>query len=106
MALLYSVAEALGTDPVSLVVLCILSAVCAFYMNRLSANSWLGLLYFPVLMAGALLADDAAVALGFYPELAPGPSLVSDGLSNVLTAGVAGMTVSALALIAGLRRFQ
>lgn len=106
MALLYSVAEALGTDPVSLVVLGILSAVCAFYMNRLSSNSWTGLLYFPVLMAGALLANDVAVALGLYPELAPSPSLVSDGLSNVLMAGVAGMTVSALALIAGLRRFQ
>jgi hypothetical protein len=106
MAFLVHTSEILGTDPLSLVVLSALSAICAFYMKQLSAHTWLAFLYFPVLLAGALEADDVAVALGLYPPLSPGPSFVADGLPNVLVAGVVGMTVAGLALIGGLRRFQ
>jgi hypothetical protein len=106
MAFLVHISEMLGTDPLSLVVLGTLSAVCAFYMKQLSAHTWLAFLYFPVLLTGALAADDVAVALGLYPPLSPSPSFVADGLSNVLVAGVIGMTVAGLALIGGLRRFQ
>lgn len=106
MAFLTRIAEILGTDPVSLVVLGTLSAACAVYMKRLASNSWLALIYFPVLMAGGLLADDVAVALGLYPAPAVGSSFVNEGLSNVLLAGLAGMTIAGLALMAGLRRFQ
>lgn len=105
MAFLFRVAEMLGTDPISLIVLGTLSAICAFCMKRLSANSWLAFLYFPVLLAGGLLADDVAVALGIYQPLPPSPNVVSDGLPNVLVAGLVGMTMAGLALIGGLRRF-
>jgi hypothetical protein len=106
MAFLVRIAELLGTDPLSLIVLATLSAACAYYMKQLSAHSWLAFLYFPVLLAGALVADDVAVAFGIYPPLSPTASFVADGLPNVLVAGVVGMTVAGLALVGGLRRFQ
>jgi len=106
MAFLVHVSEMLGTDPLSLVVLSMLSAICAFYMKQLSTHRWLAFLYFPVLLTGALVADDIAVALGLYPPLSPSPSFVADGLPNILVAGVVGMIIAGLALIGGLRRFQ
>ncbi|MGE0765836.1 MAG: hypothetical protein AB7L90_05190 [Hyphomicrobiaceae bacterium] len=105
MALLFHIADMLCTDPVSLVVLGTLSAICAVYMKRLSAQSWLTLLYFPVLMAGALLADDTAVALGLYEPLTPGSNVISEGLPSVLIAGLLGMTVTGLTLLGAIRRF-
>ena len=106
MALLFPIAEALGTDPISLIVLGALSIACAFYMKALTGNSILAVLSFPVLLAGGLLADDAALALGLYAPLPPGSMAASEGLPNVLLAGITGMTVSGLALMAAFRSFQ
>lgn len=106
MAYLFPIADLLGTDPVSLVVLCTLSVVCAFYMRSLTGNTWTSALYFPVLLAGGLFADDAAVALGIYPPLPDNPAAVSDALPSVLIASVIGMTIAGLALLLLLRKFD
>jgi len=106
MAFLFPIADMLGTDPISLIVLGALTGGCAFYMKALTANSMLAVLSFPVMLAGGLLADDAALALGLYPPLTPGSTVMSEGLPNVLLAGVTGMIVSGLALVATFRSFQ
>lgn len=106
MAFLAPIAEWLGTDPVSLVALSALSAIGAFYMKRLSTRSWVALIYFPVLLAGALLADDAAVAFGIHLPLTPGPAVIGDGLPHVLAAGLVGMTIAGLVLIGSKRALE
>ncbi|MGE0698521.1 MAG: hypothetical protein AB7O57_05445 [Hyphomicrobiaceae bacterium] len=113
MAALCKIAMLLGTDPLTLVVLGALSAFCAYFMSRVSPNAMSWLLYWPALMAGGLIADDAAVAMGIYElyqsDTCTGLDITllwaaaGDGLQNVLLASTFGMCVSGLALLAALR---
>ena len=66
MGVLLSIAELLGTDPITLIVLGVLSAACAHFLGRIANSPWSAALFFPALMAGGLVADDGAVALGLY----------------------------------------
>ena len=110
---LVTVAAMLGTDPVSMLVLAGLCAICAVFMKKLTDKSWFAITSFPILMAGALLADDAAVALGLYPSLAVSElsnldlvanwKAIEATLPNVLSAGVLGMIVSGGILLLGAR---
>jgi len=113
MELLFAIARFLGTDPVSLIVHGLLSGVSAYFMQRLVGSRWLGFLAFPVFLAGALLADDVAAALDFYPAISirDSGSLTANlratehVLPSVLLAGLVGMMIAGGLLLAVARCF-
>jgi hypothetical protein len=82
-------------------------------MQKLTGRTGLAVVSFPLLVAGGLLADDAAVALGLYPvfEMADGANwdflatwkAVDETLPNVLVAGAAGMIVSCAMILLAAR---
>lgn len=115
MSILFGIAALLGTDPVTLVVLGAMSAVCAHILGRMAANPWSGAFFLPLLMAGGLAADDGAVALGLYQGFDVGLGnqtweanwpMISEGLPNVLVAATAGMSATALLLVGAMRLRQ
>jgi hypothetical protein len=98
MGVLASLAAMLQTDSVSLGVLGPLAAVGAVLIARAVLKPLLAFAYFPILLAGALLADDVAAALRLYAWLDSHAG--GDEMSNVLLTGTAGLCLVALLLIA------
>lgn len=115
MSILLTLANVLGTDPVTMIVLGVMAGLCAHFLGRLSASPWSTAVFWPLLMAGGLAADDGAVAIGLYPAFdvaldaqgweANWP-MISEGLPNVLVATTVGMTFTALLLLALMRLRQ
>ena len=116
MGWICKLAALIGTDPVTFVVLGAMSGLCAHFMCRVSPQAWSWLVFWPALMAGGLLTDDAAVALGLYEvadvsmsadwDFAAIWSAMSDSLPNVLLAATAGMSATGLALLAIMRKLE
>ncbi len=105
----FALAAFLGTNPVSLGVLALVAAACAYQMSKLHQQPGMAILHFPLLLLGGLLTDDLAVALGFYPSFDVQRTgiwswdvnwaTLSDGLPYVLLTGTIGMCLTALALL-------
>ena len=113
---LYTLSAFLGTNPASLVVLSLLAAACAYQMNKLHQAPGMAVLHFPLLLLGALLTDDLAVALGLYPTFdvqMTGSwswdadwSRMIEGLPYVLVTGTIGMCLTAVGLLIIARKLR
>lgn len=116
MDILAWLADLIGTDPVTLVISGFMAAVCGHFLGRLSGPAYSAVAFWFLLMAGALLADDAAVALGLYPGLDVGITgggsweanwpMISETLPYVLVASTVGMSAAALTILGLLRLMQ
>lgn len=114
MNALFVISAALGTDPVSLLIVSLMAAACAWCMQKVMETRFISIISFPLLVAGGLLADDLALAAGFYPpfdvqqsgdwDLATNWAQVTDGAPYILLSATAGMSLVGLLLIALSRR--
>ena len=114
MSALFQISTWLGTDPISLLIMSLMAAACAWCMQRVLDLRMVSLASFPLLLAGGLLADDWALAMGLYPpfqvyqsgdwELATSWPQVSEGLPYVLLSATGGMSLVGLLLITLSRR--
>jgi hypothetical protein len=106
-----------GLDPLSVVVLALLAALCAGWMRDLMPKPWMALAYYPVLLGCGLLALKLAYNSGVAdpPEFpiggdmftsTDGWSRVFDVMPPIVAAGMGGMCAAAIALMAVLRIVQ
>lgn len=108
------ISAALGTDPVSLLIVSIMAAACAWCTQKVMEIRSFSIVSFPLLVLGGLLADDFALAAGLYPafevqqsgdwDFATNWAQVTDGVPYILLSATAGMSLVGLLLIALSRR--
>ncbi|MFV0294594.1 MAG: hypothetical protein ACK5JT_00545 [Hyphomicrobiaceae bacterium] len=110
MNILFSLAKALGSDPISLIMMSVMAALGAWLMRRMLDSEMSLILSFLVLLAGAVLGCDAANALGYHDAMPQGAeypttmvenwNIVGSRLQYMFLASTIGMCVAGLVLLA------
>ena len=108
-SLAMSLSSILGTDPITLIVVCLMASVCGVIMRGMLPYPWLAVVTYPLLLTGGLIAELLAANLGLIEpidirldgdgELYTRWSTAAEAMPMIILATTAGLCSSALAIV-------